>query len=575
MKNIKCTYDPLTELISYYGKDKIVAAKRTGSEKIFVEEKLKNRIIDGDKLGAEKDLDEALKKYPALDIINNILLEGMKVVGELFGSGQMQLPFVLQSAECMKTCVNYLEPYMEKIEGDNSKGTMILATVKGDVHDIGKNLVDIILTNNGFKIINLGIKIPLEQMLEAYLEHNADAIGMSGLLVKSTAIMKENLEIMNDRNIEIPVILGGAALNRRFVEGELREIFNGDVYYANDAFDGLKYMNTIMEHRKAGTRPELPLFKDNRDRLGAIKKDKIPSSCIIKSDINHNNIIPVPPFWGTKIVDNIPVEKAFEYINEVALFRGSWNVYQDRSKPEIEYHKLLEDEIYPKFNELKLLSKREKLLIPKVIYGYFPCNSDGNELIIYRPVKQDVNSGNKWESVLKKSDLSELEEWLRFDFPRQQSGKHLCISDFFLPAESGKADVVAFMIVTVGKEASEYAQKLYNDDKYQEYLYFHGLSVETTEGLAEYWHKIIRKELGISSNDSDDIRKLFQQGYQGSRYSFGYPACPDLEDNGKMFELLKPERIGITLSEEWQMVPEQSTNAVIVHHPEAKYFFIK
>jgi 5-methyltetrahydrofolate--homocysteine methyltransferase len=575
MKNIKCTYDPLTELMSYYGKDKKVASKRSETERLPVEEKLKNRIIDGDKLGVEKDLEEALKKHSALDIINGILLEGMKVVGELFGSGQMQLPFVLQSAECMKTCVNYLEPFMEKVDGDTSKGVMVLATVKGDVHDIGKNLVDIILTNNGFKIINLGIKIPLEQMLEAYKEHKADAIGMSGLLVKSTAIMKENLEIMNDRNMEIPVILGGAALNRRFVEGELRELFKGDVYYANDAFDGLKFMNTIMEHRKAGTRPELNIYKDNRNRTDTVKKNKITSSDFIKSDIIHDNEIPFPPFWGTKIVDNIPVENAFQYINEVALFRGSWNVYQDRSKTEEEYQELLNEEILPKFNELKLLSKREKLLTPKVIYGYFPCNSDGNELIIYRPVNPDIAPENIWDNISINADRSNLEEWLRFDFPRQKSGKHLCISDFFLPAESSRTDIVSFMIVTVGKEASEYSQKLYKENKYQDYLYFHGLSVETTEGLAEYWHRIIRKELGIYKNDSKDIKKLFQQGYQGSRYSFGYPACPDLEDNKKMFELLKPERIGITLTEEWQMVPEQSTNAIIVHHPEAKYFFIK
>jgi 5-methyltetrahydrofolate--homocysteine methyltransferase len=575
MKKIKCIYDPLTELIDYYGKDKKVAKKREDTEKLTIEDRLKNRIIDGDKLGAEKDLDEALIKYPALDIINNILLEGMKVVGELFGSGQMQLPFVLQSAECMKVCVNHLEPYMEKTQGETTKGTMVLATVKGDVHDIGKNLVDIILTNNGFKIINLGIKIPLEQMLEAYEEYKADAIGMSGLLVKSTAIMKENLEIMNDRNIEVPVILGGAALNRRFVEGDLRKKYNGDVYYANDAFDGLKYMNSIMEHRKAGTRPELPVYIDSRERAETSGKTIDLKAELIKSDITHSNEIPLPPFWGTKIINNIPLEKSFEYINEVALFRGSWNVYKDRSKPEEEYKKLIEDEIFPKFNKLKLLAKREKLLSPKVIYGYFPCNSDGNELIIYKPSNPDNYSADEWKNISARAEKNELVEWFRFNFPRQQSAKHLCISDFFLPFDSGLTDVVSFMIVTVGKEATEYAQKLYNDNKYQDYLYFHGLSVETAEGLAEYWHKIIRKELGIASNDSEDIKKLFQQGYQGSRYSFGYPACPDLGDNKKLFELLKPERIGITLTEEWQMVPEQSTNALIVHHPEAKYFFIK
>jgi 5-methyltetrahydrofolate--homocysteine methyltransferase len=571
MKEFRCVYDPLQELMEYYGKDKGEKRASITDQNIPVEEKLKNRIIDGDKIGVEKDLELALKNYSALQIINELLLDGMKVVGELFGSGQMQLPFVLQSAECMKACVSYLEPYIDKVEGESTKGTLVLATVKGDVHDIGKNLVDIILTNNGFNVINLGIKCSLEVMLEKFTEHNADAIGMSGLLVKSTAIMKENLEIMNDRNLTSPVILGGAALNKRFVEGELREMYKGDVYYANDAFDGLKFMDTIMEFKKKGERPKLEIYIDPRkkDKDVEIKID----SPIVKSNVSKVNPIPQPPFWGCKMVENIPIEKAFEYINEVALFRGSWNVYKDRSKADSEYNKLIKEEIIPKFNELKLKAKREKLLSPKVIYGYYPCKSDGNKLTIYKPKnipQEDLN--NIWNIDINNSDL---EKWMSFDFPRQSSEKHLCISDFFRHEESEEYDVVPFMIVTVGERATEYAQKLYNNNQYQDYLYFHGLSVETAEGLAEYWHKIVRKELGIDKKDSDDIKKLFQQGYQGSRYSFGYPACPNLEDNKYMFELLKPERIGITLSEEWQMVPEQTTNAIIVHHPEARYFFIK
>jgi len=573
MKNIKCTFDPLSELISYYGKNKVEKKDTSISENQSIEEKLKERIIDGDKIGVEKDLKNALNKYSALEIINNILLDGMKVVGELFGSGQMQLPFVLQSAECMKVCVSFLEPFMEKIEGESNKGSLVLATVKGDVHDIGKNLVDIILTNNGFKVINLGIKIPLENILESYLSNNADAIGMSGLLVKSTAIMKENLEIMNDRNIEVPVILGGAALNKRFVEGELREMYKGDVYYANDAFDGLKYMNSIMEYKKKGEKPHLKIYVDPRS--GQKKTDAENKNISIRlSNISQNNPIPNPPFLGCKIVDNIPIEKAFEYINEVALFRGSWNVYKDRSKPDEEYDKLLKNEIYPKFNELKLKVKRENLLNPKVIYGYYPCQSDGNELIIYKPQNLDKDKLHQvWDTELGKNKEEKFQEWIRFKFPRQNKDKYLCISDFFRKKETEEFDIVSFMVVSVGEKATEYAAKLFEDNKYQNYLYFHGLSVESTEGLAEYWHKIIRIELGINSKDSDDKNKIFQQGYQGSRYSFGYSACPNLEDNKFLFEILKPDRIGVSLTEEFQMVPEQTTNAIIVHHPEAKYFF--
>jgi len=570
-KELKCVYDPLTELMSYYSKEKLEKAAVTEKKQLSIEETLKSRIIDGDKIGIEKDLTTALKKYSALEIINDILLEGMKVVGELFGSGQMQLPFVLQSAECMKTAVSILEPYMEKIEGESSKGIMVLATVKGDVHDIGKNLVDIILTNNGYKVINLGIKCPLESILNAYEEHRADAIGMSGLLVKSTAIMKENLELMNERGMDYPVVLGGAALNKRFVEGDLRSMYIGDVYYANDAFDGLKFMEFILEHKKKGKKPKLEVYVDPRIR-DSKKTGESVQKTFAKSNITKDNQVPPPPFWGSRTISNIPLEKVYEYINEIALFRGSWNVYKDKSKPDSDYEELINNEIIPVFNELKLKAKREKLLVPQVIYGYFPCNSDGNDLIIYKPknISRDKVYG-EWNNF----EFNELEEWARFSFPRQNSEKHLCISDYFRSKESGQFDTASFQIVTVGSRATEYAQELYNQNKYQEYLYFHGLSVETAEALAEYWHKIIRKELKIDGSDSNEMKKIFQQGYQGSRYSFGYPACPNLEDNKILFELLKPERIGVTLTEEWQMVPEQSTNAIICHHPEAKYFFIK
>lgn len=574
---LKCIYDPLVELMSYYSSDKTEKKAKIIDDNIPVEQLLKGRIIDGNRIGIEKDLDKALKKYSALDIINNILLDGMKTVGDLFGSGQMQLPFVLQSAECMKVCVRYLEPFMEKSESGTAKGTMVLATVKGDVHDIGKNLVDIILTNNGYKVLNMGIKCPLDRMIEAYDEHKADVIGMSGLLVKSTAIMKENLEILNERNYEIPVILGGAALNRRFVEGELRKLFNGDVYYANDAFDGLRFMGEVMEHKKRGIRPKLQLYKDPRSKERRGENNKEDAEFYKESSVRSDVILPEAPFLGCKIVENIQLDKVYEYINEIALFRGSWNIYKDRNKPDSEYDNLIKTEIYPRFNELKLKAKREKLLVPKVIYGYYPCNSEKNDLIIYKPKSLSGESlFDVWNGIdAKNIKTNNLVEWIRIKFPRQRKDKHLCISDFFRGKDSGITDIIAIQIVTVGAQATEYAQKLYEENKYQDYLYFHGLSVETAEALAEYWHKIVRKELKIDKNDSKEMQKLFQQGYMGSRYSFGYPACPDLEDNKYIFEILKPERIGITLTEEWQMVPEQSTNAIIVHHPEAKYFFIK
>lgn len=575
-ENKKVIYDPLIELMDYYSSIKFDKKEEKDEDKNKpVEEILKSKIIEGDKINIDIELNEALKKYSAIEIINNILLDGMKVVGELFGSGQMQLPFVLQSAECMKAAVKFLEPYIEKVEENTSKGKMVLATVKGDVHDIGKNLVDIILTNNGYDVINLGIKCPLENIIISYKENNADAIGMSGLLVKSTAIMKENLETLNEQGLEVPVILGGAALNKRFVEGELRALYRGDVYYANDAFDGLKYMELIMSHKRSGTRPILKIYSDSRTKEDATVTDNSDKDKFISQRIKNNTEIPSPPFWGSRIVEDIPLDSIYSYINQIALFRGSWNVYMDRTKPEEEYNKLIKNVIIPKFNELKLQAKAEKLLTPKVIYGYFPCHSRGNDLIIYKPKYiSDKDLYEIWgRNISYKKD--ELIEWKRFTFPRQSRGKYLCISDFFKPVSEDEFDVVAFQIVTVGNRATEYAQALYNENRYQDYLYFHGFSVESAEALAEYWHKIVRKELGIDKNDSEDIKKLFQQGYQGSRYSFGYPACPNLEDNVILFDILHPERIGISLSDEFQMSPEQSTNALIVHHKDAKYFFIK
>jgi len=569
--NRKCIFDPLTELMSYYAGQKQEVSKKQGVKGDTAEERLKNRIIEGDKVGLQRDLDDALQRHPALEIINTILLDGMKVVGDLFGAGQMQLPFVLQSAEVMKSAVAYLEQFMEKEEG-SQKGTMVIATVKGDVHDIGKNLVDIILTNNGYKVVNLGIKCPLESMLKAAEEHKADAIGMSGLLVKSTMVMKENLEEMNQRELTIPVVLGGAALTRRYVEQDLRSVYRGKVFYANDAFDGLKLMEVIktggplttktesaeveiLEESLTGSEAKIALVQAEEDKKGSLQQ----------STVNRMATIPKPPFWGSKVVEEIPIDEVFDYVNEVALIRGQWRVVKGKLSPE-EYKRILDEQIYPDYAKLKEKVKKEKLLAPKVAYGYFPCQSKGNDLIIYQP----PSSVSKFEFK-----VSQLREWLRFTFPRQSDDRHLCIADYFASVESRRIDVVAFHLVTVGKVASEYSRKLYKANNYKDYLYFHGLSVESAEALAELWHKKIREELGIAEKDAKEIKRLFSQGYQGSRFSFGYPACPNLEDQAKMFKLIQPDRIGVKLSEEYQLEPEQSTSAIIVHHPDARYFIIK
>jgi 5-methyltetrahydrofolate--homocysteine methyltransferase len=553
------------------------------SEQRSVEDRLKNRIVEGNKVGLQTDLDEALKRYPALDIINTILLDGMKVVGELFGSGQMQLPFVLQSAEVMKSAVAYLEPHLEKKEG-SQKGTLVIATVKGDVHDIGKNLVDIILTNNGYKVVNLGIRCPIETMLHAVQEHKADALGMSGLLVKSTLVMKENLEVLNERNLNIPVILGGAALTRRYVDGDLRPLYKGDVYYANDAFDGLRYMEAILGKKSVPGLNPAPVPAGEAELTGAEAKIALaqevetlsPESVSPqvseagakgagRSPVKRDVTIPKPPFWGTKVVDNISLDEVFRYVNEAALIRGQWRVVRG-SMTEDEYKAILEKQVYPDYEGLKTLIRREGLLEPRVVYGYFPCQSEGNDLIVYQlPVESSP------QSEIHNPHLKEL---LRFTFPRQTRDRSLCIADYFAPVGSGRVDVLACHLVTVGKRASEYSRTLYDANRYKDYLYFHGLSVESAEAMAELFHQRIREELGIAGKDAKEIKRLFSQGYQGARYSFGYPACPNLEDQVKLFELLKPERIGVFLTEEYQMEPEQSTSAIIIHHPEARYFTI-
>jgi 5-methyltetrahydrofolate--homocysteine methyltransferase len=570
------TYDPLMEMLAYFEANSGTTVEKKKKElPEQIEERLKYRIINGEKTGLEPDIEEALKSYPALAIINDILLDGMKTVGELFGKGEMQLPFVLQSAEVMKTAVALLEPYMEKVEGGHAKGTMVLATVKGDVHDIGKNLVDIILTNNGYKVINLGIKQPLETMLIALEEHQAHSIGMSGLLVKSTAIMKENLIAMKERGLSVPVVLGGAALTKRFVEEDCQNEYGGRVYYAKDAFSGLYAMEAIMTGSSDGLKELSPPAEASKvlvapgaepvyQAVGEISRGDSglpptdPDYYKRSDEISQEHPIPQPPFWGTRVVTDIDLNQLYPFLNQQALFAGQWQVKRGTRTAQ-EHETFVAEKIVPVLDKLKRQVIEEKLLIPKVIYGFFPCQSEKNSLLVYRP--------DEWEQGRKVL-------WQQFDFPRGGQ-KRLCLADFFTSVESGKMDVLGMQIVTVGREASQYSQKLFETNNYSDYLYFHGFSVEMAEALAEYWHKRLREEWGIAGQDAMEIKKLFAQGYQGSRYSPGYPACPNLEDQTQIFAILDPQRIGIELSEEFMLEPEQSTSALVVHHPQARYFDVR
>lgn len=544
--NRRAAGDPLMAFMAYFDKNTLAMQDAVVDDSGDpISERLQRRIVDGNKRDLTELLDLALQDYPALQIINTILLEGMKTVGELFGAGKMQLPFVLQSAEAMKAAVAHLEPHMEKLEGQ-SKGKIVLATVKGDVHDIGKNLVDIILTNNGYTVYNLGIKVSMEQMLQAAEEHGADAIGMSGLLVKSTAIMKDNLEEMRHRGITTPVICGGAALTRRFVVDDLTQSYGQTVFYGKDAFEGLR----VMEGLQSG---ELQV-EEAGEGVAPSTADAQQSPIVTgSSDVARDVPIPTPPFWGDKIIESVPLQKLFPMINKTALYKGQWQ-FRQRDMSKEAYAAQVQDTIEPIFAELTERVVAEDIFQPQVIYGYFPCQSVGNDLLVYRP--------------------DSTEEWVRFHFPRQAAGTHKCLADFYRPAESGEMDVVGFHIVTVGQTVTKICQEYYDAGKYTDYLYLHGLAVETAEALAEYWHKVIRVELGIAGQDADRVEDLFHQGYQGSRYSFGYPACPNMEDQRQLFELLKPERIGIELTESFQMDPEASTSAIIAHHPEARYFSI-
>ncbi len=576
-----CVYDPLGELTTAFAG---VTTKRDRSldESLPIPERLKRHIIDGERIGLEEHLKKALEEHPPLEIINTFLLDGMKVVGELFGSGQMQLPFVLQSAETMKAAVAFLEPFMEKSEsGNNAKGTFIIATVKGDVHDIGKNLVDIILSNNGYKVINLGIKQPVENIINAYEQHKADCIAMSGLLVKSTAFMKENLEVFNEKGISVPVILGGAALTPKFVHEDCQNTYKGKVVYGKDAFSDLHFMDKLMPAKTAGNWDDLQGFLNEVETAevstNGHKEPKVTTTEETTSaepkevDTRRSDAVaidierPIPPFWGTKLLQpsDIPIEEIFWHLDLQALVAGQWQFRKPKEQSKEEYQAFLAEKVYPILETWKQRILEENLLHPQVIYGYFPCQAEGNSLHIYNPESQS-------------------QQVATFEFPRQKSLRRLCIADFFAPKESGIIDVFPMQAVTVGEIATEFAQKLFADNQYTDYLYFHGMAVQVAEALAEWTHARIRRELGFSADseavasnrasEPDNIRDILAQRYRGSRYSFGYPACPNIQDQYKQLELLQTDRINLYMDESEQLYPEQSTTAIIAYHPLAKYF---
>jgi 5-methyltetrahydrofolate--homocysteine methyltransferase len=548
-------YNPLQLLLTAFEGVKSTKQEKPDRSGWPVQQRLRQRIVDGDREGLAAELDEALAVgLKALEIVNDVLLDGMREVGELFGSGQMQLPFVLQSAETMKMAVGHLEPHMDRVAGSSSKGKLVLATVKGDVHDIGKNLVDIICTNNGYEVHNIGIKIPISEMIAKVQEVDADALGMSGLLVKSTLIMRENLEELNTSGLSnIPVLLGGAALTRSYVERDLREVYQGRVFYGRDAFEGLHTLDKLMEMKRSGTDdPEFGRIPTGRSLAERRAPMETPTNLPRRSpDVVVDNPIFTPPFIGSRVVKGISLDEIAEYVNETALFRNQWQ-YRPLDGENDEDFK---SRIRPELRDQLAQAKASGILVPQLVYGYFPANGDGNDVIIW-------------------TDESRTTERMRFSYPRQGEAPFLCIADFFRPVESGDVDYAAFHIVTMGAKVSDAAAELFAKNEYQKYLTVHGLGVEMAEALAEYWHHRIRTEWGFVGEDGPNLHGLFRQQYRGGRYSWGYPACPELEDNAKVAELLEAGRIGITVNEDtgWQYQPEQTTSAIICHHPRAKYF---
>jgi 5-methyltetrahydrofolate--homocysteine methyltransferase len=588
------TYDPLTKLTTLF-EGKSLKQKAAIAKDLPIEDRLKQHIIDGERIGLEEALATALDSYPPLDIINTFLLDGMKVVGELFGSGQMQLPFVLQSAQTMKAAVAYLEPFMEKSDSNGSgKGTFIIATVKGDVHDIGKNLVDIILSNNGYRVINLGIKQPVETIIQAYREHNADCIAMSGLLVKSTAFMKDNLETFNEEGITVPVILGGAALTPKFVNDDCQRTYKGQVVYGKDAFSDLHFMDQLMPAKAAGMWDDRQGFLGQESEargqeseargqeseegpeqpeVGEFAQPKDTLEVPVVPDTTRSEAVdpaiarPTPPFWGTRVLTpgDIDLAEVFWYLDLQALFVGQWQFRKAQEQSRPEYDAFLQATVHPILEYWRGRVMAENILHPQIVYGYFPCLAEGNSLHLYDPA---IMAGAV-------TPTHPPEPVATFTFPRQKSLRRLCIADFFLPrelAQPGQFDVFPMQAVTVGEIATEYAQKLFQADQYTDYLYYYGLSVQTAEALAEWCHARIRRELGFGELEPATLREVLQQRYQGSRYSFGYPACPNMADQPIQLDLLGSDRIAMTIDESDQLYPEQSTTAIIAYHPAAKYF---
>ena len=577
MSGYPSDFDPLQRFIELFADVEDATASGPSLADLPLDERMRRHIIDGEKQGLPETLDEAMTRYPPLAIINDHLLDGMKTVGELFATGEMQLPFVLQSAETMKAAVAHLEPHMERIDGQ-TKGSIVLATVKGDVHDIGKNLVDIILTNNGYTVHNIGIKQPIGEILRALEETGAQAVGLSGLLVKSVNVMEDNLRELNERGVRVPIMLGGAALARSYAEGYLRGVYEGGLYYGKDAFEGLR----VMDHLAGGRLSEIDLEIDERlgarseakrahDERRAAEADSGPAPAPaavavaerVRSSVTRENAVPEPPFWGDRVVESVPLREVFAMINPTALFSVQWQIKRGK-KTTAEHERQLDEVARPAFARLKREAEDRALREPKLVYGYFPVSSEGDDLVVFDP----SDHGREIE---------------RFSFPRQgarpdrpDAGRRLCIADFFRDTEEcramGRRDVLGVSCVTVGQRVSDACRELFEADRYQDYLYLHGLGVESAEGLAELWHKRMRQELGFGNEDGTTPAELFKQKYRGSRYSFGYAACPEMSDQEKLWRLIDPARIGCELTENWQIDPEQSTSAIVVHHPEAKYF---
>ncbi len=547
-------YDPLTALLAIFDGSKSTGSSQSPLDDLPLNERLRRRIIDGARTGLEADLESALAEGQApLSIVNDLLLDGMREVGELFATGEMQLPFVLQSAETMKAAVSYLEPHMEKND-QGGRGRVVLATVKGDVHDIGKNLVDIILTNNGYEVINLGIKVGINEMLQAVDEHHADALGMSGLLVKSTLIMRENLELMNERGMaNVPVLLGGAALTRTYVERDLRDVYQGRVFYGKDAFEGLRVLDRLGEIRRNDEDdPTFGRELSTRKVHRRLPSDDAPAPTGLPKrspSVSTDNPLFEPPFLGSRVAKGMSIDEISEYLNLTALFRNQWGFRPEEGEGDPAF----KQRVSATLREQLAIAKRDDLLVPQVVWGHFPAAADGDDLVIY-------------------TDDDRRTEATRFAFPRQVNEPHLCIADFFRPVDSPDHDYASFMLVTMGPRVSQRTQTLFSENRYTEYLLLHGLGVEMAEALAELWHRRIREELGYAQEDGPSLAGLFRQQYRGGRYSWGYPACPDLTDNAKVAQLLGADRIGVEVSEGFQLHPEQTTDAIICHHPSAKYF---